>query len=216
MKRCLRKVLGNARIGFDELTSVLSEVECTLNSRPITYQYEVLEEALTPPHLLFGYRLSPIAENIDVSLIDDFNDNDSLTNRFKYLSRIMSHFWKRWKHEYLVDLREFHRQKSNTAKCNISVGDVVLFQDEGKKRGLWKMGLIENLFTGQDGIVRGAAVRKSRNGKNETLKHSILKLFALELSSSTDHSSDELEGGSIDKGEAKAVRGVQVSRTRSA
>ncbi len=188
MKRCLRKVLGNARLGFDELTTVLSEVESTLNSRPITYQYEGLEEALTPPHSLFGYRLSPIAENIDVSLIDDFNDNDTLTNRFEYLSRIMSHFWKRWKHEYLFDMREFHRQKSNTAKSNISVGDVVLIQDEGKKRGLWKMGLIKNLFTGQDGIVRGAVVRKSRNGKNETLKLSILKRFPLELSSRTDHS----------------------------
>ena len=31
VKRCLRKVLGNARLSFDELLTVMSEVEATLN-----------------------------------------------------------------------------------------------------------------------------------------------------------------------------------------
>ncbi len=61
-------------------------------------------------------------------------------------------------HEYIVDLREFHRQKNNTAKPNISVGYVILIQDKGKKIGLWKMGLVENLFPDKDGKVRGAVV----------------------------------------------------------
>ena len=37
VKRYLKKVLGNARISLDELNTVLAEVECILNSRPLSY-----------------------------------------------------------------------------------------------------------------------------------------------------------------------------------
>ena len=36
VKRCLRKVLGNAKLTYDELLTTLVEIEGTLNSRPWT------------------------------------------------------------------------------------------------------------------------------------------------------------------------------------
>ena len=46
---------GNARLTFDELATLLAEIECTLNSRPLTYEYnEVGEEVLTPSHLIMA------------------------------------------------------------------------------------------------------------------------------------------------------------------
>ena len=53
-KHCLRKVLGNAKLAPDEMLKVLTELEATLNSHPLTYEYdEVGAEMLTPAHLIF-------------------------------------------------------------------------------------------------------------------------------------------------------------------
>ena len=64
VKRCLKKVLGNGRLTYDELLSVLTEVEVTLNSRPLTYDYDnpYEGEVLTPKHLLYGRRLLSLPE----------------------------------------------------------------------------------------------------------------------------------------------------------
>ncbi len=53
VKRCLRKVLGTARLSYDKLQTILIEIEEKLNSRPNTYKYdEVVVEVLTPAHLI--------------------------------------------------------------------------------------------------------------------------------------------------------------------
>ena len=103
VKRCLRKVLGNAKLNFEELTTVLTEIESTINSRPLTYQYDDMVEALTPSHLLCGRRISPQSENVDTSFDESDNELQSnITKRFLYLSRKLSHVWNRWRKEYLV------------------------------------------------------------------------------------------------------------------
>ena len=65
VKRCLRKVLRNSRLTYDELSTVLTEVESTLNSLPLSYLYDELGEALKSSHLLHGDRLSALFEGID-------------------------------------------------------------------------------------------------------------------------------------------------------
>ena len=51
-------MLGSSKLTYEELLTVLVEVECVLNSRRLTYVYsEEAEEPLTPSHLLLGHRL---------------------------------------------------------------------------------------------------------------------------------------------------------------
>jgi hypothetical protein len=84
VKRCLRKVLGNAKLTYDELLTTLVEIEGTLNSRPLTYAYaEVGVEVLTPSHPIFGRRLSCIQDEVT----SDGEDNEAgVTRRYMELS----------------------------------------------------------------------------------------------------------------------------------
>ena len=57
VKRCLEKTLGNVRVMYEEFETSLIEVEGILNSPPLMYLYEDLEEPLTPASLRIGRRL---------------------------------------------------------------------------------------------------------------------------------------------------------------
>ena len=55
VQRPLEKVLGNAKLTYVKLLTILLEIEGTLHSCPLTYEYDgVGGEMLTPPHLLMG------------------------------------------------------------------------------------------------------------------------------------------------------------------
>ena len=109
-KRCLKKLLGNAKLNYEELFTVMTEVEAVLNSRPLTYVYsEDIETALTPSHFVMGKRLltlpdTTVKESNEVDLRSD------LTRRDKYLQTLSIHFWNRFRREYLLKFtRELQR-----------------------------------------------------------------------------------------------------------
>ena len=96
VKRCLLKVVGQARLSHDELFTILVEVEATLNSRPISYvSSEDVDEPLTPSHLLVGRRLLNLPDSVNSETDPDFGTNPDrigLTQRMVYLNRILHHF----------------------------------------------------------------------------------------------------------------------------
>ena len=104
VKRCLKKVLGNARLTYNELLTVLTEVEATLNSRPLTYDYDNPNEGevFTHAHLLHGRRLLFLPEQ---PREEDDETEISYRRRYKYVNETLQHFWKRWQREYLANLR---------------------------------------------------------------------------------------------------------------
>ena len=167
VKRCLRNVLSTAKLSQDELSTILTKVEGMLNSRPLIYSGEELEEQeLTPSHLITGRRISHLSENIDIPLNShELAGDGNLSWRFVYLTRKLNHFWTRWQKEYLLGLREAHRlQKSSPNE--IAKGDTVLMQEEETKHNTWKIEIIENLIRGKDKVVRGA---KAGSGQEGTL-----------------------------------------------
>ena len=62
LKRCLKKLIGRAKLSYEELLTSVSEVELILNSKPLTYISATdLEE---PLHLLTGRRLLSLPDHL--------------------------------------------------------------------------------------------------------------------------------------------------------
>ena len=104
---------------FEELQTVLIEVKLIINNAPLTYVYpNTIKTCLTLNHLLFGRQLlyysnttSTVVRNL--TLLSSTNDKRN---------RMSSHFWHRWRHEYIVNLREAQR----TSKLNINSLKIML------------------------------------------------------------------------------------------
>ena len=83
-KRCLNKTLGKARLTYDELLVVLTEVECILKSRPLTYLCpDDLEEPFTPSHSISGARLLSLP-GTSRSGEDNSSTHETVNRRARY------------------------------------------------------------------------------------------------------------------------------------
>lgn len=133
--------------------------------------------------MIYGRRLSQLADFAETSG-DEEENQGAVSKRFMYLVKKLDHFWKRWKNEYLTDLRETHiitRNKPSSAK----VGEVVLVFEDNVKRNQWHMGIIVELIKGRDGQVRGAKMKMFTKGKTNYLNRPLQKLYPLEVRNDT-------------------------------
>ena len=157
VKTPLKKVVGTAKLNFEEMETVLVEIEGIINTRPLTYLYEDdVSEPLTPSHLLMGRNLAD-APTEDVSPVT--SDVETMTNRFKHVQATIQSAWKKFQHHYLTELREHHMytHRKTSDETPLRVGDVVILKDDDvRSRSLWRLGRVESLIVGADDKVRGA------------------------------------------------------------
>ena len=201
-KRCLKKVIGRGSLTLEELMTLTVEVEAVLNSRPLSYiSADDQEEPLTPSHLVTGNRILSLPD----PSIEDGEDpsyeltSDDISRRMKHLRELKIRFWKRWKSEYLQELREHHRhQRSSSGVCRpIEIGEAVIVYDEGQPRGLWRLGRVMTLTHSEDGGVRAATVKVlSSTGRPTTLKRPIQHLYPLEIREAGGEKDQVAEGPS--------------------
>jgi hypothetical protein len=154
----------------------VTEIEAILNDRPITYVSSELNdpEPLTPAHLLYGRKMTSLIQN-DVVFEDIDLSRSALLKRDKVVTHTISQFWNRWRTEYLLALREQHRNAGSNNQ-RIRVGDVVLIHDDGP-RIRWKLAVVEHLIHGNDGLCRAATVRTTSG----VTSRPIVKLYPLEV-----------------------------------
>ena len=94
MKRCLKKIMGQAVLTLDELLTTITEVEAILNSRPISYiSTEDIEEPLTLSHLIIGRRIPTL---LKAQMTQTSTQSSPLNNsqRARYLRTVLNNFWR--------------------------------------------------------------------------------------------------------------------------
>ena len=62
----------------------------------------------------------------------DEEDDANLNKRVRYLANRRKQFWRRWRREHLVDLREMYELKATKKGDQIKEQDVVIVFEEGK------------------------------------------------------------------------------------
>ena len=158
VKSVLRKALYRVLMSYDEMTTLLKEIESVINSRPITYLYDDdVSEPLTPSHLLIGKR-STMLPPADPCTYDS-------EGRSVYRENTLANFQRRWKKEYLAELQDYHitRHKDREVDRTPKVGEVVIMKEE-KPRNSWNLARITNIYTSSDKKIRSIEVIKS-NGR---------------------------------------------------
>ena len=148
-------------MNFEELNTVIVEIEKCVNSRPLMYLTAEHEDTvITPNHFVYGRDIDR-----NQSIQHKFHElsGDDMRKRQAYCQVIFKHFTKRFvKKYYLLALQETHSyssHKNHSAACSLKVGNLVLIKKDIIPHLLWERSVVDQLITEYDGAVRGAIIR---------------------------------------------------------
>ena len=175
--RSIRKILNalmleqNVKLTFEELHTLMCEVESILNSRPLTVVSDDPSdpEPLTPNHLLITNNCVTFPPGV-------FKKEDIyVRKRWRQVQYLTNLFWTRWRKEYVALLQQ--RQKWTEKSDNIEIGDIVLMCDANLARNLWPLAKVVDVKTDDTGVVRTCTLKVSRckNSNLNDFGHSILE-----------------------------------------
>eukprot|EP00102_Acyrthosiphon_pisum_P012658 XP_008181920.2 PREDICTED: uncharacterized protein LOC103309099 [Acyrthosiphon pisum] len=168
VKQLLYRSIGNHRLTSEELSTCLTRIEATLNSRPLSAMSNDPADfnALTPNHFL-TLEPSTTIPDPDLSTLPI-----SKMQRWRLLRDIHQHFWSQWKSDFINTLQQ--RVKWTKDNGALRQDDLVLIKEPISSLQ-WRLGRIVQLHPGNDGINRVATV-KTTSG---TFKRPAIKLCPL-------------------------------------
>ncbi|GAB0093955.1 hypothetical protein DMENIID0001_091490 [Sergentomyia squamirostris] len=162
------RTIGLTKLTYEELATLLSQIEACLNSRPLTPLSNDPRDvdALTPGHFLIGRALTGPPET-DASEL-------SPTNRWKLITKLHQQIWTKWAREYLTTLQQ--RTKWKDSKDSPSVGQLVLLKEDNMAPLRWPLARLLALHPGPDGHVRVATIRLRGTKTKKAPVHKLCQL----------------------------------------
>lgn len=166
----LKRVIGDATLTYEELSTLLCQVEACLNSRPLSV-IDTTEPGeplpLSPGHFLIGEPILTVPE-------DTYErSNVNCLTRWQFVQKMLGSFWRRWSSEYLSTLMQRYKWTSRNPEPN--VGDVVLVKEDDLPPSRWLLGRIVEKHPGCDNLTRVVTLRT----KASIFKRPICKICVL-------------------------------------
>lgn len=169
----LKRVVGQQVLTYEELNTIIIQIEGLLNSRPLLSLPSIDPNDmsyLTPAHFLTGASITSFPEP-DVTKVP--------INRLSFwqqCTHMVQSFWKTWSKQYLTQLQ--NRPKWHSSVPNIEKGVLVLLRVDNTPPLTWPVARVEQTFPGSDGKVRALSVR-TRSGK--IMRTSVMKVCILPI-----------------------------------
>jgi len=166
MKFHLCRVVGNAKLTFEEFYTLLCQVEAVLNSRPLCPLSNDPDnlQVLTPGHFLIGTSLLALSDCSSTDL------SSNRLSRWSHVQQMVQRLWKCWSHDYVHRLQQ--RNKWKDIQPNAKIGDVVLLKEDNLPPLAWKRAVISDIHTGRDRLTRVVTLRTAKG----TLKRPVTKI----------------------------------------
>ena len=183
VKYHLSRILTDYRLNYEELSTVFTQIEACLNSRPLTAMSSDPSdlEVLTSGHFLVGRPLVSTPEH-DVMAI-----HQNRLSRWQLLQKLKQQFWSRWSSEYLSRLQQ--RPKWLNQRKNLQINDLVILKDQLPPQQ-WKLGRVLEVHPGKDDMVRVVTLKTS----DGIFKRPITKVCHLPI---INNASDELDSDHV-------------------
>lgn len=150
-KHHLLRSIGTTSISYENMLTLLAQIELCLNSRPLIPMSEdpCDLEVLTPRHFLVGSSMQAVPD-IDYSSIAP-----NRLKEFQLVQRNVRCIWQRWQKEYVQQLQ---------ARCTLKVEELkenqlVLIKEDNVHPTIWPRGRIVKLHPGKDGVIRVVTLR---------------------------------------------------------
>ena len=139
----------SSMLNDESFRTLLAEVECIVNSRPLTV--ENLEDQSSLP--LTPNAILTMKSKVILPPPGIFQREDMYCRkRWRQVQHLANEFWTRWRKEYVASIQE--RSKWKGVRENFLVNDVVLLKDENLPRNQWPLARVAEVFPSDDGLVR--------------------------------------------------------------
>ena len=143
-------VKAGSQLDDEAFRTFMTEVECIINSRPLTVTNLSSSDALeplTPNHLL------TMKPKVILPPPGKFQQADMYSRKWwRRVQYLANEFWLRWRREFLQSLQT--RQKWVRPMRDLMVGDVVISKESEGRRSQWPLARVVQVHPSEDGRIR--------------------------------------------------------------